>query len=107
MRSIHIDNEELFSVIDYAEEVGVESSMFEEYLLNGPEDYFLFLETLVKEKFLERNDKDFIKKVVDNIKTYCDVDSNKELKSIIEDFYSNILLLRNYEVWCHKVGYAL
>ena len=44
---------------------------------------------LVKEKFLERNDKDFIKKVVDNIKTYCDVDSNKELKSIIEDNYSN------------------
>ena len=44
---------------------------------------------MVKEKFLERNDKDFIKKVVDNIKTYCDVDSNKELKSIIEDNYSN------------------
>ena len=43
----------------------------------------------IKEKFLERNDKDFIKKVVDNIKTYCDVDSNKELKSIIEDNYSN------------------
>ena len=94
MRSIHIDNEELFSVIDYAEEVGVESGMFEEYLLNGPEDYFLFLATLGKYQVIRYTHNGYDKSIgAPNV--------------IIEDFYSNILLLRNYEVWCHKVGYVL
>ena len=93
MRSIHIDGEELFLVTDYAEEVGVEGGMFEEYLLNGPEDYFLFLESLGKYQVVRYTHNGYDKSI-------------GAPNAIIEDIYSNILLLRNYEVWCLKAGYA-
>ena len=93
MRSIHIGNEELFLVTDYAEEVGVEGGMFEEYLLNGPQDFFLGLEASGKYQVIRYTHNGYDKSI-------------GAPNAIIEDFYTNILMLKSYEVWCHKVGYA-
>ena len=94
MRSIHIGNEELFSVIDYAEKVGVEGGMFEEFLFNGPEDFFLGLEASGKYQVIRYTHNGYDKSI-------------GAPNAIIEDFYTNILMLKNYESWCYTVGYAI